>query len=573
MVLSVLQHCPFHTWLSQDEPKPGPDDVEVYGCLTSFTNHVIRIRVKQLRHLGFIVKMAPSAGCPQNLIQDVSLPEERGRTEHQAYFLFNNLLPGCTPTALFYDHRNRILCTQELIGHLPLSGAVLGGHFSEDGARALGTTLASLHSGTLRTAVGDQEFQNLTRQFPASDSMLALIRTWHFERPFNPEDTGRRCHHTVLRMLPDILKDPAVKAATAEAEESFTNDLECVIHGDLHIESVLVRGSDIKLVDAEFCRVGPCAYDLGLLLATLLAVFHRYRHVQHAHGSHTHSSPCCCYTHTAEAAPQHSTTADPNPGHSALLPSSPPPPHHPHHHHPHQHDDDDDDDDVCRADPTTTTTTTTTPITTTSSLQEKRPERASSSGKPEFLHEERETCSSLDQDRRCQDVDDISEGCAGAFGNNRRDSDGDGTPERREHCPGSGSPNKCCRHRIQTADDLDEAVSEETSCGQLQLQQQQQQHLPADDIILKCSVLLRAYTARMSDSHQSNSDKFQRKLLQKIATFTGCELLAWVVGPPHMDFMDSCPAAQRDCVLTAHRLLTNRLHVSTVQDFVRLLLC
>ena len=35
------------------------------------------------------------------------------------------------------------------------------------------------------------------------------------------------------------------------------------------------------MVDAEFARDGPAAYDMGLLLATLLLLYHHQRHVQH----------------------------------------------------------------------------------------------------------------------------------------------------------------------------------------------------------------------------------------------------------------------------------------------------
>ena len=37
----------------------------------------------------------------------------------------------------------------------------------------------------------------------------------------------------------------------------------------------------LQMVDAEFARVGPCAYDMGLLLATLLLLYHHHRHVHH----------------------------------------------------------------------------------------------------------------------------------------------------------------------------------------------------------------------------------------------------------------------------------------------------
>ena len=77
--------------------------------------------------------------------------------------------------------------------------------------------------------------------------MLTLIRTYHFERPFDPSDTGRRCHQSVLRMLPEVLGDAAVMAAKEETKRSFLNNLECLIHGDLHIGSLLINDCDIKV--------------------------------------------------------------------------------------------------------------------------------------------------------------------------------------------------------------------------------------------------------------------------------------------------------------------------------------
>jgi hypothetical protein len=40
------------------------------------------------------------------------------------------------------------------------------------------------------------------------------------------------------------------------------------------------------MVDAEFARVGPCAYDMGLLLATMLLLYYHHKHVYtHGHPS------------------------------------------------------------------------------------------------------------------------------------------------------------------------------------------------------------------------------------------------------------------------------------------------
>ena len=40
------------------------------------------------------------------------------------------------------------------------------------------------------------------------------------------------------------------------------------------------------MVDLEFSRVGPCAFDMGCLLATLLLLFYRQKHVTHVQQRH-----------------------------------------------------------------------------------------------------------------------------------------------------------------------------------------------------------------------------------------------------------------------------------------------
>ncbi|KAL8575788.1 hypothetical protein ACOMHN_004974 [Nucella lapillus] len=639
MVLSFWERCSFHLWFSRDCPKPALQDLEVYRCVTSFANDVIRIRVKGHTHLGFIVKMATASP--------------------------------------------RTVCTRELRGHVPLSEAVLSGHFSGDAARALGTTVASLHSATMLTHAGSSRFEHLAQQFPTREAMLALIRTYHFERPFDPNNTGRRCHDTVLRMLPEILNNPAVTAARDEARQSFLNDLDCLIHGDLHIEAVMVNGSDIKLVDTEFARLGSCAYDVGLLLATLLAALQCYKHVLHG-TQHTF-----CTTQHGAAPLNQPVSSDHNPVDQA-------------HHNV----------DASTQSPTTSS--------------EKQSEgREAASGKeqqlnpnsldtisPEKLEHISDENTSGEQEEvsgeylsekseagdanlklfshyvpksqaQPSEKPELYSGIGSTDEGDSRKSDVNvkivagkqEVPQKEEQdYQGSENANKACsdfcidvegmlceqldnacinqkevfhgesseQHRSRSSqlkdlktsyggsdcmdkphDVLDDDTkdrnpqtvgnqydTDKLDCDIIGVEQRmeanrdnagsageqeegnactmaecpddnsQLQQCPAEDILLKCTLLLlmhlsvQGYTGIMRDSAQrscEDGERFQRNLLHNIATFTGCELLAWVVGPPHMDFMDSCPAAQLDCALTAVRLLTHRHAVSTVHDLVRLL--
>nr|KAG5691325.1 hypothetical protein BaRGS_014024 [Batillaria attramentaria] len=165
--------------------------------------------------------------------------------EYRAFGFFSSIVPGCVPTPVFYDRDLRIRQTLE--------------------------------------------------------SMVDLIRIFHYERPFDPADPGKRCAKDVLLRLDDVYKDVTVMAAKERVKQQFAESVECLIHGDLHIDSVIASGDDFKMVDAEFVRLGPCAYDMGLLLATLVLVYHHHKHVlEHQDDMQGHDLDCSLKTTAAE---------------------------------------------------------------------------------------------------------------------------------------------------------------------------------------------------------------------------------------------------------------------------------
>ena len=77
--------------------------------------------------------------------------------------------------------------------------------------------------------------------------MLGLIRIFHYERPFNPDDPGKRCAPEVKLILHELYEDVAVMATVEKVKRVFVEDKECLIHGDLHVNSVIVKDNDFKV--------------------------------------------------------------------------------------------------------------------------------------------------------------------------------------------------------------------------------------------------------------------------------------------------------------------------------------
>ena len=80
------------------------------------------------------------------------------------------------------------------------------------------------------------------------DAMVSLIRIFHYERPFNPEDPGKRCAPEVKLVLREVYDDVTVRAAVQKVQRMFTDDKECLIHGDLHVDSVIVKDNELKVI-------------------------------------------------------------------------------------------------------------------------------------------------------------------------------------------------------------------------------------------------------------------------------------------------------------------------------------
>ncbi|KAK7475874.1 hypothetical protein BaRGS_00032924 [Batillaria attramentaria] len=302
MVLSFLERCPVDQFLDQASEagsRPSLEDLVAHRFTDSYMNHVIRVRFRERPDKGFIIKLAPPCmQCPGVALQ---APAERGEMEYRAFGFFSSIVPGCVPTPVFYDRDLRILCTRELTEHRCLTEELLNGRYSLSGARSLAASLASVHAATHILSLGTDGLAQLRHKFPTLESMVDLIRIFHYERPFDPADPGKRCAKDVLLRLDDVYKDVTVMAAKERVKQQFAESVECLIHGDLHIDSVIASGDDFKMVDAEFVRLGPCAYDMGLLLATLVLVYHHHKHVlEHQDDMQGHDLDCSLKTTAAE---------------------------------------------------------------------------------------------------------------------------------------------------------------------------------------------------------------------------------------------------------------------------------
>ncbi|HUD37336.1 MAG TPA: phosphotransferase [Streptosporangiaceae bacterium] len=197
---------------------------------------------------------------------DWPLPAERTRHEARVYQIVGPLVGALAPRLIGYDEAANVLLLEAIADAAPWSEALAAGRADPEVARALGQFTARLAFGT--SAFGADAATRAAIAASAGESVLAdMMAHLVFTRPFEPDDA-----HASGQGLGGerVRADRELAAAIAGLGERYLTADGALIHGDLHIASVLVAPGRPVVLDYEFARTGPVGFDLGLLWANIL---------------------------------------------------------------------------------------------------------------------------------------------------------------------------------------------------------------------------------------------------------------------------------------------------------------
>lgn len=116
------------------------------------------------------------------------------------------------------------------------------------------------------------EFDRETREtFPDNLGMRRLNHQHLFVFPL-AEDTGFDLDEVQPGLQEIALpykRDEKLRKSMQELGEHYLSTGPCLLHGDYFPGSWLKIGTEVKIIDPEFCFFGPPEYDLGVMLAHL----------------------------------------------------------------------------------------------------------------------------------------------------------------------------------------------------------------------------------------------------------------------------------------------------------------
>ena len=85
--------------------------------------------------------------------------------------------------------------------------------------------------------------------------MRQLMAELLFDRPFNSEEKSNTCNPQLAAEVERIRSDPEILTRLAELKRAFLHQDDCLCHGDLATDNVMVTGEQfrVRMVDDSVC--------------------------------------------------------------------------------------------------------------------------------------------------------------------------------------------------------------------------------------------------------------------------------------------------------------------------------
>lgn len=261
------------------------DQLDMSDLSDGYLNDVVRVSSRKDPSKTVIVKHAPP--YIKGLGPEYPLTDDRGDLEYRALVRFNEACPGSVVRPLGYHDKNKVLCLEDYPQHVVYRKWLLAGNVDENIARKLARDIAIVHRKTHVATLGQGEFDALIKEF-RNPALSKITDDFIFSKPFSADDPTNHWSVELEGKAHNVHHSPEILDVVRAMHKLFQEKKEALIHGDLHTGSALVgsSGQDIRMFDLEFAMVGPCAMDLGLLIANY--IFCYYHHLLHEEDNDSH---------------------------------------------------------------------------------------------------------------------------------------------------------------------------------------------------------------------------------------------------------------------------------------------
>lgn len=211
------------------------------------------------------------------------LSRERMNAEVNALKHQSGLCPELVPQVYHASKDMSLVVMQNLNRHKILRGEIiLGKHFPRL-AEHISTFLAkTLFFSSDLYLPSDEKKQRTANTI--NTELCKITEDFVFTHPYEDNDTNEYNPELSADAIALIQRDPRVRAAVGQMKYTFMTAAESLLHGDLHIGSIMANSDETYVIDPEFAFYGPMGFDMGAMLGNLYLAYFSQNYRQRAAG-------------------------------------------------------------------------------------------------------------------------------------------------------------------------------------------------------------------------------------------------------------------------------------------------
>ena len=195
---------------------------------------------------------------------------ERAFFEASYYSAVAPYVDGLIPKLYHYDPELYCTVMECLSPHIILRRGLIAGRSYPNAARDIGEYIARASFFTSDLARPFEHKLDGIALFARNKALVRITVDLVFCDPYRFNERNRHTSPQLDEVVADLRGDGRLKVAAAYFGQKFLNEVQALVHGDLHSGSVMVTEGNTRVIDPEFAFYGPVGFDLGAFLGNLL---------------------------------------------------------------------------------------------------------------------------------------------------------------------------------------------------------------------------------------------------------------------------------------------------------------
>jgi 5-methylthioribose kinase len=195
---------------------------------------------------------------------------ERAFFEASYYSAVAPYVGGLIPKLYHYDPELYCTVMECLSPHIILRRGLIAGRSYPNAARDIGEYIARASFFTSDLARPFEHKLDGIALFARNKALVRITVDLVFCDPYRFNERNRHTSPQLDEVVAELRGDGRLKVAAAYFGQKFLNEVQALVHGDLHSGSVMVTEGNTRVIDPEFAFYGPIGFDLGAFLGNLL---------------------------------------------------------------------------------------------------------------------------------------------------------------------------------------------------------------------------------------------------------------------------------------------------------------